>query len=59
MKYTCHACGEVVEGDVVDLKEHTDQHVIDLIKKKYPKWVEEDGLCPRCVEYYERQIKGE
>lgn len=58
MQYTCSFCKEKVEGDVVALKEHTDEHVIDLIKQKHPEWVETDDVCPKCVEYYRRQIRG-
>ena len=59
MEYACSFCGDKVEGDVVTLKEHTDAHVIDLIKEKHPEWVETNNVCPKCVEYYRSQIKGE
>ena len=38
---------------------HTDQHVIDQIKKEHPEWVAEDGVCKPCSEYYRGQLIGE
>lgn len=30
-----------------------EQAVIDLIKRDHPEWVQPDGACAKCVEYYE------
>jgi hypothetical protein len=30
-----------------------EQAVIDLIKRNHPEWVEPDGACKKCIEYYE------
>lgn len=59
MVYTCSACGEKVKGDVLVYINHTEQHIIDEIKAKHPEWVEEDGICQRCVDYFKGQIKGD
>lgn len=58
MGYTCSVCGEKVAGDLIDLKDHTEGHIVEEIKKKNPGWVEEDGVCPKCREYYQTQISG-
>ena len=34
--------------------EHDIEHlVMELIKKEHKEWVESDGACPKCVEYYD------
>jgi hypothetical protein len=37
-----------VEGEIVIFRDHTDQHIIDLIKHDHPDWVEKDGVCLHC-----------
>jgi len=38
--------------------EHGDKHVIELIKFDHPEWVEKNGLCQKCIEYYKAEIAG-
>ncbi len=59
MAYTCSVCNQVVDGDLVAFQDHTEDHIIDVIKSKNPDWVESDGVCQKCVEYFRKQIKGE
>ena len=59
MEYKCSICGEKVKGDVVTLTDHTDDHIMDVIKEKHPDWTEEGGLCQKCVDYYREQLKGD
>lgn len=56
--YTCPICHEVIERDMMILLEHTNHHIIEDIKKKHPDWVDKDGVCPKCVEYYKEAKKG-
>jgi DNA-directed RNA polymerase subunit RPC12/RpoP len=58
MKYKCGVCGEKVDGGLLVYISHTQQHIIDEIKAGHPDWLEKDGLCGKCVEYYQKQIKG-
>lgn len=57
--YTCTVCGEKVEDNLITFKEHTDEHIIDVIKQEHPQWVEQDGICTKCLDYYRKEIKGE
>jgi len=59
MEYKCSVCSEKVQGGLIDLREHTDKHIVDLIKEKHPEWVEENGICQKCIDYYQQQISGE
>lgn len=58
MEYTCGACGQKVSGDIILLTEHTDKHIIDLVKNDHPDWVEKSGICRKCFEYYKAEIAG-
>ena len=58
MEYLCSVCGKKVPGDMMVYMDHTERHVIDLIKMDHPEWVEKDGACRKCVEYYKGELKG-
>lgn len=30
-----------------------EQAVIDMIRRDHPEWIEPDGVCRKCIEYYE------
>jgi len=59
MSYTCSVCQAEVPDDLVVFMNHTEGHIVEEIKAKHPDWVENDGLCQKCVDYYKNQIKGE
>lgn len=48
-----------MERNLTLFLDHTEQHIIDQIKQEHPEWVEEDGICSPCAEYYRKQLKGE
>ena len=56
--YVCGVCGHKVDGGVVAFKEHTEKHIVELIKHDHPDWAEKSGLCPKCYEYYRGEITG-
>lgn len=58
MTYTCGVCSRQIEGDVLTLQDHTDKHIIDLVKHDHPDWVDEDGMCRQCYDYYKGEING-
>lgn len=55
--YTCPTCGEKLERDLTRLYEHTDQHIVDAIKKQHPEWVAENGFCKRCMSHFRDAIR--
>jgi 5-methylcytosine-specific restriction endonuclease McrA len=59
MVHTCSVCGEKIEGGVTAFIDHTEAHIISRIKETHPDWVEDDGLCARCLDYFRKQLKGE
>ena len=31
-----------------------EQYMLEIIKNEHPEWVEKDGSCARCMEYYQQ-----
>lgn len=58
MEYKCSACNEEIDGDLLVYIDHTKQHIIDEIKLGHPEWVEDDGICQKCIDYFKEQMKG-
>ena len=58
MQYNCSVCQKIVEGDMVVYMDHTQDHIIDLVKRDHPQWVEANGICKPCYEYYKAEIEG-
>ena len=44
----CTLCGQETDS-IAHLAEQT---LIDFIKQKNPDWVESDGACEKCIDYY-------
>jgi len=59
MPYQCPVCGNIVKSSLAEYIKHTEKHIVDEIKKDHPRWAEKNGVCPKCLEYYRKQIKGE
>ena len=57
--YTCPTCGEKMERDLSLFMDHTDRHIIDEVKRLHPKWITEDGYCPKCLDYFKRAMKDQ
>ncbi len=58
MEYVCDICGEKIAGDSSQFIDHGEKHIVDFIKKKHPEWVEKNGICKKCIDYYRSQLKG-
>lgn len=44
----CQLC----ENEVTELQTIAEDYVLDLIEAEHPEWVESDGACIKCIEYY-------
>jgi len=58
MEYKCSTCNEEIDGDLLIYIDHTEEHIMDEIKLSHPDWIEKNGLCQKCVDYFRRQMKG-
>ena len=60
--YRCPLCGENVKpGELrahaaLDDERFREGLVIARIKEDHPDWVEADGACERCIEYYRQTV---
>lgn len=54
----CSLCDSLVPEESFYMHRKMEKAIINLIKKKNPHWVETDGSCARCYEYY-RAMAGE
>ena len=58
MEYICEICSRKITGDSLKFIHHSEQHIIDIVKKKHPEWIETSGLCQKCLDYYKKELKG-
>lgn len=59
MGYKCSLCSETIEDDLLVYIDHTEKHIIDEIRAKHPEWADKDGVCPKCVQYFKAQLRGD
>ena len=53
-KKACPICHRAVDEDIVTACQEAQGWVIESIRRQHPDWVEADGSCLRCLEYYQR-----
>lgn len=58
MAYYCPMCREKFTTDLKAYVEHVEDEIVHLIRQDHPDWDQEDGTCPKCYEYYKKQLKG-
>jgi hypothetical protein len=56
MDFICPTCGKHLPRDLKHIIPHTEEHIIDEIKKKHPDWIEKNGMCSKCYDYYKKQL---
>jgi len=64
-EFKCPLCSEIVP--MKELRSHAasddqrfkDGMLIARIKQDHPEWVEADGACPQCIEYYRKALHVE
>ena len=60
--YRCPLCGENVKAGeirahaVLDDERFREGLVIARIKQDHPEWVEADGACGQCLEFYRQNV---
>ncbi len=50
----CPLCGTLVPPDLLELHAWAEDWVLETIREKNPSWVDSDGACEKCVEYYQK-----
>ncbi len=52
--WLCPLCGTLVPPELLELHAWAEDWVLETIREKNPSWVESDGACQKCVEYYQK-----
>jgi len=58
MDFICPTCGKHIPRDLLIIIPHTEEHIVEVIKKEHPEWIGQDGICKKCYEYYKEQLKS-
>ncbi len=48
----CPLCGDYLHADIADLHAMAEDWVIRKIRRDHPEWIEANGACPKCLEFY-------
>lgn len=55
-EFKCPTCGTIIPRELLAIIAHTEQDIIEAIKKDHPDWAEKDGICRKCYTYYRAQL---
>lgn len=59
MVYACPICDKKMPREVLIYTAHTEEHIVEEIKKKHPEWAAKDGLCVKCLDYFRKAMGKE
>ncbi|MEW6008711.1 MAG: hypothetical protein AB1629_03670 [Candidatus Omnitrophota bacterium] len=51
-KKICPICQKKVDASIIKACTEAEKYVIENIRRSHPEWVEKDGACPKCIDYY-------
>ncbi len=54
MRKKCPICNRFIEENIVKLCQDAEDWILQSIKRAHPDWVERDGSCSRCLNYYKK-----
>ena len=54
--FVCGTCGKALPRDLLVIIPHTEEHIVEAIRKKHPDWSEPHGICKKCYNYYKEQM---
>ena len=49
----CSICGMDVPAASLEIHRLAEEYILERIRVEHPEWVEADGACPKCLEFYE------
>jgi serine protease AprX len=52
----CPLCQDKVDKLVYRFHYDSEQVIIEKIRKEFPEWTKQDGLCSRCVDFFRSEI---
>ncbi|MBI4042133.1 MAG: hypothetical protein HY391_01525 [Deltaproteobacteria bacterium] len=51
----CPICQKEVR--FVELHAKAERQILEIIRRDHPEWIEKNGLCPPCLEYYRQELE--
>ena len=45
-----------MERDLSLFMDHTENHIVEEVKKQNPAWVTKEGFCHKCLTYFKKQM---
>lgn len=55
--YICAVCHRPIDEHNALTHIKSEEYLLELIRRDHPEWKEEQGACPKCVEYYRELIQ--
>ena len=55
-KYVCPTCGEEMPREYRIMIHHSENHIMEIIRKQHPGRVRSYGTCKRCYEEFKKQL---
>ena len=49
----CSICGADVPAESLEIHRLAEEYIRERIRAEHPEWVESDGACPKCLEFYQ------
>ncbi len=59
MKFICPTCNKELPRELRIIIPHTEEHIMEAIKRKHPDWVKKNGVCKECYKYYKKALHSE
>lgn len=56
MDYICPTCGKHLSRELSQIIPHTEEHIIEAIKKNHPEWDKKGDVCKKCYDHYKKQM---
>jgi len=53
-KLICPLCKREMDRETIAVSSFAHNSIIKKIKKEHPDWMQQTGLCPVCLDYYEK-----
>ena len=55
-EFTCPVCGKIIPRELLTIVAHSEEDIVEAIKKDHPDWLDSDGVCKKCYTYYKEQL---
>ena len=57
-KFRCPICERHVDDQIIPFHKNVERQILESIRERHPRWVEPDGSCPKCIDFYKALIRN-